>query len=222
MGGPYTSYSPWAQGWQPIATWAIPGSLGPHRVDVVSGILGSGKLQVWLDGQLALTMDKPKALNRVVVSPAGTFDGHEVVVYAESADGGVSVSCDLFVDGRSMATGEPLGVIDKRAATVDDRQPAYRNILAQASAGVWTIAVLFVASSASRLLAYRAGWDALVVLVLGSGLVCWPVSRGLDRAFKKGGLSRLRRGALVAAAYVAVLIGCGISLVVAYLIPRAL
>jgi hypothetical protein len=70
------------------------------------------------------------------VSPAWTADGQELVVYAESVDRGVTVNCDVFVDGRSATTGEPIGVVSGRAATIDRRAPAYMNRLAQAAEGL--------------------------------------------------------------------------------------
>jgi hypothetical protein len=189
----------WGPGWSPLGTWTIPGATAIHRLDVVCGILGSGKIQGWVDGQLAITLDKPKSLNPVVISGPGLVDGRTVLIYAESPDGGLTVTCDVFVDGRSLVTGEPIGVIPKRASTVKRRLTAYKSVLAQMSNGIWILPVAFI-PRALPLLKRPQGGAAFAVFVLVVLGVTAISSLALQRAFKRGVLPPLLGTVFAAAA----------------------
>jgi hypothetical protein len=207
-------------GWKLIGSWPVAGPSGLHRLDVACGMLGSGKIQAWVDGRLVLVFDKPKSLQPALVSPPSTVDGQEVVIYAESADGGVNINCDAFVNGRSLSTGEPITVVEKREATIADRAPAYLNLLARTGEGVWIIPALMFGQSLVKLPVYPRGYAALLIFATGAVSVTWPVSHALDRAFKSGRLSRPWRGLAALAAYAAVFGGCAVCLVVAYWVAR--
>lgn len=205
----------WGPGWSPLGTWAIPGLAGTHRLDVVCGVIGSGKIQGWIDGQLAITLDKPKSLNSVVVSGPGFVDGNELIIYAESADGGVTVRCDIFVNGRSMSTGEPLGVIPIRAATVDRRQPGYKNVLSKAANGVWIVPIINFWQAVRHL----DPGPNIVIAVLALGVISFGVTGAvsylLNRTFRRETLSNRHSGLVAFAGYAVAFAGCMAGLVIA-------
>jgi hypothetical protein len=196
----------WGPGWSPLGRWAIPGATAVHRLDVVCGILGSGKIQGWLDGQLSITLDKPKSLNPVVISGPGMIDGRHVVIYAESADGGLTVHCDVFVDGRSLDSGEPLSVIPARASTVHLRSPEW--ISKRSAELVWPL------SFVELVLLLRIGHDLdgavlAFILVLGANFRIAKTARSYWLRLGAPGQPRKSplREAAVAAATVACLAG---------------
>jgi hypothetical protein len=210
----------WGPGWSPLGTWAVLGLAGTHRLDVVCGVIGSGKIQGWVDGRLAITLDKPKSLNPVVVSGPGFVDGNELIIYAESADGGVNVRCDVFANGRSLSTGEPLGVIPTRAATVDRRQPGYKNVLSTAANGVWIVPIINFWQTVLHL----GTGPNLVIAVLALGVISFGVTGAvsylLNRAFRRETLSKRRSGVVAFAGYAVALAGCMAGLLVAFTLAR--
>jgi hypothetical protein len=124
-----TTDQPWGADWHRLRSWTFKGAVAPHRLDIVTGMVGSGKMQAWLDGRLALTLDRPRALKPVVMSRPGMVDGYEMVIYAETPDTGATVRCDVFVNDVSITTGEPITVVRERAATLE------RQISARAAGG---------------------------------------------------------------------------------------
>jgi hypothetical protein len=196
-------------------------------------MLGTGKIQGWVDGQLVVTIDKPKSLNPAVLSSPLSVDGSELVVYAESADGGVSVRPDVYFNGRSLSSGEPLSAVERRMATVHRRPPAYATIpgrllnfagtsidslLSQLPESVLSFPVVLAGVSFLGLMQYPSGMVAFLVLLLAESIVTLPIYFALARA-KKEGRAR-RRKAIALAGLPIIVVGCFLSLGLAYLIAR--
>jgi len=100
----------------PRKTWQIAGATGPHVLVLDCGRFGHGPMHATVDGLPALTFAKPSRRQPWVVSPTGTIDGREVVIYADTRDRGDLVGCDVFVDGFSVHNGAPIETLGDRQA----------------------------------------------------------------------------------------------------------
>jgi hypothetical protein len=96
--------------------WQIPGLAGQSFV--LDGERFTGGIHGSIDGRNVLTCPWPIDERGSTVSPPCMVGGHQIVVYAESWDLGQTVRCDVFVDGRSLSTGELVSVISERKAAV--------------------------------------------------------------------------------------------------------
>lgn len=105
-----------------LGTWTFQGATGTHTIELVSGEHGSGKTRVRVDGQPARAIETSKRPNFVFVSGRGGIDGHEVSAYVQKRGRKANVECDVFVDGVSLTTGEPVRVVWDRVAAADNRK----------------------------------------------------------------------------------------------------
>jgi hypothetical protein len=110
--------SPRRAGSDRIAEWQIDGSRRSHQIAVVSSV-GERMLDALVDGRLAAKADRPSALKPWAVLELGVVDGCEVCAYLESRDDGATFVTDLFVDGFSELTGEPISTLDLRIADAE-------------------------------------------------------------------------------------------------------
>lgn len=101
-----------------IARWTFTGDRGAHVVEVFSRGLGSPRLETWVDGQFVVAADMPSHPDPWTIMEAGEIDGYEVCAGVESREGGTG-SCDLFVDGISLTTAEPISAIVERSALAE-------------------------------------------------------------------------------------------------------
>jgi hypothetical protein len=108
--------------------WPLPASPDPEWLAIASAPDGQ-----WIEGtvgdDIVLAIPRPCESTPAVRSEPEPVNGHEIVLYAETVNGGWTVLCDVFLDGRSMTTGEPVSVIDQRIAQAVARIPARRPIL---------------------------------------------------------------------------------------------
>ena len=132
-------------GGSPLGIWTIPGSTNVHRLDIVTGTLGSGTLQAWVDGQRLITLDRPKTIVPAVLSSPVTVDGTELYVYAESLDGGTTVHCDVYINGRSFDTGEHIGGVVMRKAEAERLRAARAEADRQAVFVSHTVGIVLLA-----------------------------------------------------------------------------
>jgi hypothetical protein len=101
-----------------FGTWQIPGPNGPQAL-VLSRFSGTGCIDGLVDGRTVLSLLKPSGDRTAIASTPATVDGHQVVVYAETRDLGQTILCDVFVDGYSLTTREPISVIPHRRAAIE-------------------------------------------------------------------------------------------------------
>jgi hypothetical protein len=87
-----------------------------------------------VDGQTVLYCPMPRGQVVTSTSVPWPVAGHEVVVYAETLGPGRPVQCDVFVDGRSLTTGEPMSAISRRQKAVAAKGP-----LVTAASLIWMI-----------------------------------------------------------------------------------
>jgi hypothetical protein len=109
----------------PGSRWRLPGDVEPSvRLDC--GRLGRGPMHAEIRGERVLTFPKPMRGRGAVVSPPHDVGGHEMVIYAESFDRGNSVTCDVYFDGISLTSGEPVSRIGGRVkvSLENDREAA--------------------------------------------------------------------------------------------------
>ena len=125
-----------------FGVWPIPGRSGPQALVLASEPHG-GAIQAVIDGQVVLTVPKPKGDNSAVASEPCPVDGHMIVVYAERRGAGQMIRCDLFVDGNSMTTGEPMTVIPQRMAALA-HLPVRKGFLAPLAPSVLLIPFIFI------------------------------------------------------------------------------
>ena len=103
-----------------FGVWPIPGRRGWQTLVVGSDPSGRW-IEAALGNRIVLTMSRPSADCPSVVSAPVRVNDHEIVLYSETRTGGWSVLCDVFVDGFSLTTGEPIGVIQLRAEASRER-----------------------------------------------------------------------------------------------------
>jgi hypothetical protein len=196
--------------------WRLPGQTGPHELRLDSGRLGFGPMHAYLDGWPVLQFPKPNRKQPVVVSPQGLIDGYEVVIYAESRDNGNSILVDVFVGGRSLLTGEPLPVVAARApaAAAASSEQERLGCLLQTSRMAWFPAVFAIARSLPDLRGTPNGGPALLLMVVLAAATVAPIAIVLDRLLKRPGLSKWQAIAAALVAYVLLLAGSMLVLVV--------
>jgi hypothetical protein len=96
-----------------FGSWPLSASPHPRAIVIASDPEGEW-IEATLDDQIILTVPRPGPSTPAVTSHAAFADGHEIVLYAETWDAGRTVCCDLFLDGRSLTTGEPIAFIAQR------------------------------------------------------------------------------------------------------------
>jgi hypothetical protein len=98
-----------------FGVWLIPGPTDQQQLVLESDPAGEW-IEASVDGRVLLTVPKPSASCPSASSAPCVVDGHELLVYAVTWDGGRSVRCDVFVDGYSLSTHRPISVIEQREA----------------------------------------------------------------------------------------------------------
>ncbi|HEX7591270.1 MAG TPA: hypothetical protein VF375_04905 [Candidatus Limnocylindrales bacterium] len=193
-----TSAPPWADGKTTFGVWPVPGPTGwlalALAVEPVTRDI-EGKI----DGQTVLYCPMPRDPVLTTTSVPWPVAGHEVVVYAETLGPGRPVRCDVFVDGRSLTTGEPMGAISQRARAVAGKGP-----LVTAASLIWMIPCMSL-FWVIRLPSYGGSGLALVA-VIGAFVMDFGVAAvaylALNRLVKLGYTGR-RGLAAAAVIYVA-------------------
>jgi len=189
---------PWADGKTRFGVWPVPGPYGPQALALAIEPV-TRDIEGKIDGQTVLYCPMPRTRATTTSVPWPTC-GHEVVVYAETLGPGRPVRCDVFVDGLSLTTGEPLAVaISKRA-----KGPARKSPLTTASNLIWLIPFISF-TWLLRLPSHGSSRMALVAIV-GGAAIDFGVTGGaylvLSRLLKQE-LSGRRAMAAAAVVYVA-------------------
>ena len=96
-----------------VARWLFAGNRDRHVVEVLSRGLDSRRLETWVDGQFVVAAARPSHPDPWAITEVGEIDGYEVCVGVASRRAGAAV-CDLFVDGISLTTAEPISVVVER------------------------------------------------------------------------------------------------------------
>jgi hypothetical protein len=146
----------------PGSRWRLPGDVEPSvRLDC--GRLGRGPMHAEIRGERVLTFPKPMRGRGAVVSPPHDVGGHEMVIYAESFDRGNSVTCDVYFDGISLTSGEPVSRIGGRVkvSLENDREAALAEPL-RLSRMALVQAAWFVPAGVSARMAFVSGRTAVV------------------------------------------------------------
>jgi hypothetical protein len=86
----------------------VRGGTTEHRLEAIEGGIGTGTIELQIDGLPALMLAGPTELQPTVVSAPGVLDDREVALYVDSPDGGQTVTCDLYLDRISLNTGRPM------------------------------------------------------------------------------------------------------------------
>lgn len=114
-----------------IARWDVDGSTRAHHIEVVSSD-GEQMVDALIDGKFAARADRSNESGPWAYLELGVVDGREVGVYVESRDGGATFVTDLFVDGFSELTSDPISTLDARIADAEmyptRLQPHYRKL----------------------------------------------------------------------------------------------
>jgi len=103
-----------------LGSWSLPGEAGPGRL-VVSR--AGDWITAKLDGRFVTSVPLPTPSHLAVSSGRVVFSGREYALYAELLGGGGDVKCDVFVDGRSLSTGESFADIEQRRAQLNSFAP---------------------------------------------------------------------------------------------------
>jgi len=158
-----TCMPPWADGKTRLGVWPVPGPYGPQALALAIEPV-TRDIEGKIDGQTVLYCQMPRT-QPVTTSVAWPVCGHEVVVYAETLGPGRPVRCDVFVDGWSLTTGEPLAVaVSKRAKGLARKSP-----LTTASNLIWIIPGISLVSLL-RLPSYGTSGVAPVAIVGGAAI----------------------------------------------------
>jgi hypothetical protein len=154
--------------------WLVPASPDPKWLAIASAPDGAW-IEATIEGDIVVTIPRPRGSTPAVKSKPEPVDGHEIVLYAETWDGGRTVLCDLFLDGRSITTGEPVSAIGQRMALAEARIPERRPILSgwrgAAIVGVFFTLIVskFVLSDANDALGGALGLAVMLGLDVGLG-----------------------------------------------------
>jgi hypothetical protein len=193
-----TCMPPWADGKTRFGVWPVPGPYGPQALALAIEPV-TRDIEGKIDGQTVLYCQMPRT-QPVTTSVAWPVCGHEVVVYAETLGPGRPVRCDVFVDGWSLTTGEPLAVaVSKRAKGLARKSP-----LTTASNLIWIIPGISLVSLL-RLPSYGTSGVAPVAIVGGAAIdfgVAGVAYMALNRLLKRE-LTHRRAMAAAAVVYVA-------------------
>jgi hypothetical protein len=194
-----TCAPPWADGKTRFGVWPVPGPNGPQALALAEEP-ATRDIEGKIDGQTVLYCPMPRMQVTTTTSVPWPLCGHEVVVYAETLGPGRPVRCDVFVDGLSLTTGEPIAVaISKRAKGLARKSP-----LTTASNLIWLIPFISF-TYLLRLPSYGRGGMVLIAIV-GGVAIDFGVTGGaylaLNRLLKRE-LSGRRAMAAAAVVYVA-------------------
>jgi hypothetical protein len=103
-----------------LGTWTLPGGAGP-------GVLVVSRAGDWitakLDERFVTSVPLPTPSHLAVSSGRVVFSGREYALYAEVLGSGGDVKCDVFVDGRSLSTGESFADIEQRREQLNSFAP---------------------------------------------------------------------------------------------------
>ncbi|HEX7491028.1 MAG TPA: hypothetical protein VF337_04935 [Candidatus Limnocylindrales bacterium] len=156
-----TSAPPWADGKTRFGVWPVPGPTGWLALTLAAEPV-TRDIEGKIDGQTVLYCPMPRAQSTTASVP-WPIEGHEIVVYAEILGAGRSVRCDVFVDGRSLTTGESMAeAILQRAKASAGRSP-----VVTAANLIWMIPFL----SLFRVISLPTHGSGLVPLALVGALV---------------------------------------------------
>src|ERR1035437_488314 len=188
-----TSAPPWADGKTTFGVWPVPRPTGWLAL-ALAGEPVTRDIEGKIDGQTVLYCPMPRDPVLTTTSVPWPVAGHEVVVYAETLGPGRPVRCDVFMDGRSLTTGEPMAAISRRQKAVAAKGP-----LVTAANFIWLIPII---SFTSMIRLPSHGSSGLVpVAVVGAVAIDFAVTAvaylALNRLVKLGFTGRR---ALVAAA----------------------
>jgi hypothetical protein len=128
-----TSAPPWADGKTTFGVWPVPGPTGWLALTLAVEPV-TRDIEGKIDGQTVLYCPMPRDPVLTTTSTSWPVAGHDVVVYAETLGPGRPVRCDVFMDGRSLTTGEPMGAISRRQKAVAAKGP-----LVTAASLIWMI-----------------------------------------------------------------------------------
>jgi hypothetical protein len=117
-----TNSPPWADGKTKFGVWPVPGPNCPLALTLEIEPV-TRDIEGKIDGQTVLYCPMPRVQILTTTSTPWPMNGHEVVVYAETLGPGHPVRCDVYVDGRSLTTGEPIGAISRRVKAVAGKGP---------------------------------------------------------------------------------------------------
>jgi hypothetical protein len=158
--------------------WQTAGLTAAHTLRAVEGGIGTGTIELFVDGTRALMMPGPTGLAPTAVSAPGFVDGREVILCAGSPDGGLTVSCDVFLDGRSLTSGEEMDPVLRARSVGLVRPPS----AGSPGRGYFPAAVALVGFGMAVFLAFRP--DAplnLALLCIAVALTAFGVSSARGR-----------------------------------------
>ena len=133
-----------------FGVWHLPGPT--TRMLALSSNPGSSLIDAAIDGHVVLTLPKPWGHKKAVTTAEASIDGHQILIYAEVVNLGAAYRCDAFFDGYSLTTGEPIAVIDQRAASAWESARVFHGPTirkpSRVSGAVWAVIIASMSHAA--------------------------------------------------------------------------